>query len=176
MNVSNVPDAVVHTEGASDLTGLKKQRLRWKTGRFQTFYQYRHLFFSLRKRHNKFLTWFTLPLSLLQEIQLALELPFIIFLYAYSILNSDFISFFTGVLIVGTMFVVQALFYDKSTRRLSFVLLAPIGWLLFYIATYVEAYALLKTLGLFITRKKVAWQQWERKGLAPIIKSTGQNI
>lgn len=165
MKISYVPEAIVFTEGASDLNSLKKQRLRWKRGRLQTFLQYPHLFFSTKKKHNKFLTFFTMPLAVFSEIQLLFEIPFVVFLYIFSVLNSDFSSLFAGVVIVGTMFVTQFMFYEKSTRTLSFALLAPIGWLLFYIATYVEAYALLKTISSFVTKSELTWQSWDRKGL-----------
>lgn len=165
MKISYVPEAVVYTEGANDLESLKKQRLRWKRGRFQTFFQYWHMFFSTEKHHNKALTFFTMPMAVFSEIQLLFEIPFIVFLYSFSVINQDFTSFFTGVVIVGTMFVVQFMFYDKTTRKVSFIALAPIGWLLFYIATYVEAYALIKSIRLLIAGKELHWQNWERTGV-----------
>ena len=171
MKIEFASEAVVYTEGASDLASLKKQRLRWKRGRFQTFYQHMHLFFSTKKRHNKFLTWGIMPLAIIQEIQLLLEIPFLIFLYVFSILNADFTSYLTGVLVVGMMFVVQFTFYDKSTRRVSFIALAPIGWLLFYTATYVESWALIKSIESFIFKKEISWQKWERKGIGVVTQT-----
>lgn len=171
MKIEYASDATVYTEGASDLQSLKKQRLRWKRGRFQTFWQHLHLFFSFKKRHNKFLTWGVMPLAIIQEVQLLLEIPFLIFLYVFSIMNADFTSYLTGVLVVGLMFVIQFTFYDKTTRKFSFIALAPIGWLLFYIATYVEAWALVKSIESFIFRKEVSWQRWERKGVGSVADS-----
>ncbi len=165
MKIEFASDAIVYTEGASDLKSLKNQRLRWKRGRFQTFYQHMSMFFSTKKRHNKFLTWIIMPLAIFQEIQLLFEIPFLIFLYVFSIMNSDFTSYLLGVMVVGLMFVIQFTFYDKSTRRLSFIALAPIGWLLFYIATYVEAWALIKSIESLIFKKEVVWQKWDRKGV-----------
>jgi uncharacterized membrane protein YqjE len=109
-----------------------------------------------------------MPLAIIQEVQLLLEIPFLIFLYVFSILNSDFSSYLTGVLVVGLMFVIQFMFYDKSTRRISFIALAPIGWLLFYVATYVEAWALVKSIESFLFRKEISWQRWERKGVGTV--------
>ena len=166
MKIAYVPEALVYTEGASDLEGLKRQRIRWKRGRFQTFYQHIHLFFSTKKEHNKILTFFVLPLAMFSELQLLLEIPFVVFLYAFSIYNMDYSSFLTGVVIVGMMFVIQFMFYDKSTRNISFVVLAPIGWLLFYIATYVEAYALVATIWQYVRGKEATWQKWQRRGIS----------
>ncbi|MGH7141182.1 MAG: glycosyltransferase, partial [Minisyncoccia bacterium] len=56
MKIVYASEAIVYTEGASTITGLMKQRLRWKRGRFQTFRQHRDLFFSLSRSHNKWLT------------------------------------------------------------------------------------------------------------------------
>lgn len=165
MKIEYANEAVVYTEGANDIASLRKQRLRWKRGRFQTFYQYWYLFFSTKKRHNKFLTWFIMPLAVIQEFQLLLEIPFIIFMYVFSFVNSDFSSYLSGILVVGLMFFIQIMFYEKSTRRLSFVLLAPIGWLLFYVATYVEVWALIKSIDSFIFKREIIWQKWERKGV-----------
>lgn len=165
MKIEYANDAIIYTEGADDLDGLKKQRLRWKKGRFQTFYQYMHMFFSTKKHHNKALTWFIMPLAMFQEVQLLLEIPFIIFMYVFSFVNSDFSSYLSGVMVVGLMFMVQILFYEKNTRRMSFILLAPIGWLLFYVATYVEAWALVKSIESYLFKREVTWQKWERKGV-----------
>ena len=172
MKIEYASEAVVYTEGASDLKSLKNQRLRWKRGRFQTFYQYMHMFFSTKKHHNKMLTWIVMPLAMIQELQLLLEIPFLIFLYIFSILNADFTSYMIGVLVVGLMFFVQFMFYDKSTRKWSFVALAPIGWLLFYLATYVEAWALVKSIKTFIFGQEITWQRWDRKGVGNELKVT----
>ncbi|MDD5749965.1 MAG: glycosyltransferase [Patescibacteria group bacterium] len=172
MKIIYVPKAIVYTEGASDLTGLKKQRLRWKMGRFQTFFQHRHLFFSTKKKHNKYLSMIVMPLAVFSEIQLLFELPFVIFLYVFSLLNSDFTSFMSGVVIVGFMFVIQFMFYEKSARRWSFVALAPIGWMLFYIATYVEMTALLRSIRMLLFHKELDWQRWNRKGIAAYHKES----
>ena len=164
MKINYVADAIIYTEGASDLNGLMKQRLRWKRGRFETFLQHRNLFFSLRKRHNKILTCVLLPLALFAEIQLFLEILFLGFLYIYSFATNDFSSFLSGVIIVSSMFFVQMFFDEKKTRRVSFFLLSPIGWVLFYLSTFVEYQALLRSVWGFIRGKEVKWQRWQRTG------------
>lgn len=165
MKIVYVDDALVYTEGASDINGLMKQRLRWKRGRFETFFQHKHIFFSTKKRHNKFLSWFILPMGWFGELQLSLEPFFILFLYAYSALIRDFSSFISGVIVVGFMFFVQIFFDDKNTRRLSFLALLPIGWLLFYVTTFVEFNALFKSIVSMVRKKEIKWQRWQRKGV-----------
>jgi biofilm PGA synthesis N-glycosyltransferase PgaC len=142
-----------------------KQRLRWKRGRFQTFSQFKHLFFSTDKKHNKILTWAILPLALFGEIQLLAEVCFLLFLYVYSYFTQDYTSFLSGILVVGAMFMVQMLFDDKATRKFSFIILAPIGWLLFYITTIVEYQALIRSVWTLLRKQEVKWQRWQRNGV-----------
>jgi Glycosyltransferases, probably involved in cell wall biogenesis len=157
------PDALIFTEGASTLQGLMKQRLRWKRGRFQTFWEHRYLFFSLDPKHNKLLTWFVLPLAFFGDVQLGFELLFIAILFLFSFISSDFSAFLSGVIVVSMMFAIQS--WDcKEEHNKSFLLLAPIGWLLFYVSTFVELYALIKSIWLIIRRKEAAWQRWQRSG------------
>ncbi|MEK7093996.1 MAG: glycosyltransferase [Patescibacteria group bacterium] len=165
MRIVYASDAIVYTEGASSLAGLMKQRVRWKRGRFQTFRQHRHLFFSTNPAHNKILTWIMLPLAIFGEVQLFLEIQFLAFLYVYSYLTNDFSSFISGILVVSTMFFVQMFFDDNSTKNARFYVLAPIGWLLFYVSTLVEYNALIKSVGGAVRGHKPVWQKWDRKGL-----------
>lgn len=168
MKIVYAADALVYTEGASDVNGLKKQRLRWKRGRFQTFMDLRHMFFSLKKRHNKILTLVILPLAMFGEKQLFLEPLFLLFLYVYSFLVNDYSSFISGVIVVSSMFVVQ-IFFDADENNKngwSFYLLAPVGWLLFYLSTYVEYTALVKSVWGYYTKQEIVWQKWQRKGVS----------
>ncbi|HVV39086.1 MAG TPA: glycosyltransferase family 2 protein [Candidatus Paceibacterota bacterium] len=164
MKIVYAADAIVYTEGASEMTGLMKQRLRWKRGRFQTFFEHRKLFFSNKKRHNKLLTWGVLPLAVFGDIQLFFEMLFLSFLYIYSYLTHDFSSFISGIIVVSVMFAIQ-IFDDPRSTRPSLYLLAPIGWLLFYVTTVVEYRALLASLRGMLQGKKLKWQRWEREGL-----------
>src|SRR5262249_22839207 len=99
MKIVYAPDAVVYTEGASNFGGLLSQRLRWKRGRFQTFFEHHQLFFSKQEHHNKLLTWGVLPLALFGDLQLFFEVLFLVFLYIYSFLTHDFSSFVSGVIV-----------------------------------------------------------------------------
>jgi poly-beta-1,6-N-acetyl-D-glucosamine synthase len=158
-------DAVVYTEGASTLAGLAAQRLRWKRGRFQTFWEHRRLFFSAEPQHNKLLSWLVLPLAIFGDTQLFFEVFFLVFLYIYSYLTNDFSSFISGIVVVSAMFAVQ-LFDDRTTKKTpGFFLLAPIGWLLFYITTLVEYRALIASIRGILKQQKLSWQKWERTGV-----------
>ncbi len=158
--------AIVYTEAATTFKGLAAQRLRWKRGRFQTFYDHRDLFFSDERKHNVLLSWLVFPLALFGDMQLFFEVFFLVFLYVYSFLTHDFSSFVSGIIIVSSMFFVQIL-DDTTTKRkdsVSLYFLAPIGWLLFYITTVIEYRALVKAIWGMVTRQELAWQKWKRVG------------
>lgn len=165
--IAYCPDAIITTEGASTVYGLMKQRLRWKRGRFQTFWQHRSLFFSIRPEHNKILTWAILPVAIFGDIQLGFEPVFILVLYFFSVMTQDFSAFLSGVIIVALMLLLQMLHSHTHKRAL---LLAPVGWCLFYLCTFVEVYALAKSLWLLIRGKELKWQKWQRQGAVDVVK------
>ena len=147
------------------MTGLMKQRLRWKHGRFETFYEFHDLFFSSRPGHNRILSFIILPLAVFSDLQLFLEPFFLIFLYVYSYLVQDFSSFISGIFVVGSMFFVQIFFDNSKRQHPSFYLLAPIGWLLFYVSTVVECNALMKSFWALLRGEHLKWQRWKRHGV-----------
>jgi cellulose synthase/poly-beta-1,6-N-acetylglucosamine synthase-like glycosyltransferase len=162
MKIVYAADAIVYTEGANDIAGLKKQRLRWKRGRLDTFLRYRKLFFSTRKKHNTFLTWFAMPFAVFGDLELLFEIPFISFIILLAFLNHDFTPF------IGTMIVVAFVFFVQmfSTKNRGFVyLLAPIGWLIFMVITFIELHALVKSLKALVRGENVVWQRWNRQGV-----------
>ncbi len=167
MRIVYAADALVFTEAATTFKGLAAQRLRWKRGRFQTFYEHKNLFFSEKTIHNKLLSWFVLPLALFGDMQLFFEIFFLLFLYVYSFITHDFSSFLSGIIVVSTMFFVQIV-DDKITVKngaLTLYFLAPIGWLLFYATTVIEYRALVKAVWGLATGKELAWQKWKRVGI-----------
>lgn len=172
MKIVYAPEAIVYTEGASQLKSLVKQRTRWRRGRIETLYNYRHLFFDKRPGRSRLLSWLALPLALFSDFQLSLEILFIGFLYFYSYVIGDFSQFLSGIIVIGTLFTVIAMFDDKSLRRWSFFVLAPIAWLLFYIPAYVEYRALMTSIWGFLRKKELKWQKWQRTGIANQVQTT----
>jgi poly-beta-1,6-N-acetyl-D-glucosamine synthase len=165
MRITYASKAIIFTEGAADLSGLMKQRLRWKRGRLDTFRSYLHMFFSMRPVHSRPLTFFVLPLAAFSDVQISFEPAFLLFLYFYSLMTGDFTSFLSGIIVVSSMFFVQVFFDEPATRKLSFILLAPITWLLFYVVTLVEWNALIRAVHGYLRGKEVRWQRWERRGV-----------
>jgi biofilm PGA synthesis N-glycosyltransferase PgaC len=160
-------DVVCYTEGASTVSGLINQRLRWKKGRFDTFGRYRQLFFSLRRGHNKMLTIFVLPFALLAEIQLLVEPISIALLVTYSLVSADFLSLAFGLLFVFSIYLVNALFGSEGVR-LKTLLLFPFSWPIFYLLIWIEFLALIRSISMVYQGNDVQWQQWKRQGISEI--------
>lgn len=166
MRIVYAADAIVYTEAATTFKGLAAQRLRWKRGRFQTFYEHRNFFFSDKDKHNKMLSWLVLPMAVFGDLQLFFEAFFLLFLYIYSFITHDFSSFISGIIVVSSMFFVQ-IWDDKAKKEnlVTLYLLAPIGWLLFYVTTVIEYRALIKSVWGLATGKDLTWQKWKRVGV-----------
>lgn len=164
-------DVVCYTEGASNISGLISQRLRWKNGRIMTFGKYRRMFFSLRRHHSYWLTYFVLPYSLFGELQLLFEPVGITLLAVYSLISGDYFSLALGIMFVSITYLVVGLFNQKNID-IKTVLKFPFTWPLFYITTWVEYIVLLKSLKMVIRGEDIVWQKWQRKGVATKLNST----
>ncbi|MDQ3089684.1 MAG: glycosyltransferase [bacterium] len=158
-------DSVIYTEGANDISGLLKQRLRWKRGRLDTFIEHKNLFFSSRKGHNKFLTWFVLPFVVLGDTQLLLEIPFLVVLYIYSYAAQDFSPFIASLFLVILVFIIQIFVSDRKFNKTKVFPFAPIAWLMFYTITLIELNALFKSVWSLYKKREIKWQSWDRKGI-----------
>lgn len=158
-------DVVCYTEGANSIRGLVNQRLRWKKGRFDTLVRYRRIFFSLDKRHNKPLSWFVLPYTLLSEFQLFFEPLGISLLVTYSILSGDFLSLALGIMFIFITYVVNALFSGEKLN-LGLLPLFIVTWPLFYFLVWIEWLALVKSITMTIRGDEIVWQRWDRQGIA----------
>jgi poly-beta-1,6-N-acetyl-D-glucosamine synthase len=161
-------DVVVYTEGANDLKGLYKQRLRWKKGRIDTFFKYNRLFLSRDKKHSKFLTFIVLPYAVLGEFQTLLEPLFFTAIWTYTFVSGDYLSAGISSLFILFTYISAIVFGDKETNRFE-VLLFPFTWLMFYILVGVELLALLKSIELIWASQEIEWQSWDRKGIGAVL-------
>ncbi|OGM73930.1 hypothetical protein A2191_02640 [Candidatus Woesebacteria bacterium RIFOXYA1_FULL_38_9] len=163
INCTYAENVLCYTEGASSILGLVNQRLRWKKGRFDTFMKYRRMFFSLDRNHNKFLSWFILPYSLLAEIQLLFEPLAITLLAAYSFISGDYLSLALGSLFVFVIYFVSAIFGENFNPGLLISYFYT--WPLFYFLVWIEYLALMKSLKLILRGEDITWQKWDRVGI-----------
>ena len=159
-------DVICYTEGADTIHGLINQRLRWKKGRMDTFIRYRKLFFSSHNDHNVFLAFFVLPLSIISELQLFLEPISLAFLIGYSVVSGDYLSLGLAALFTFAVYMVKAFFsHDGFSPR--YLVLFIFTWPLFYFLVWIEFLALCKTISMYINKKDIQWQSWQRTGLKP---------
>ncbi len=157
-------DVVCYTEGASDLSSLISQRVRWKKGRLDTFLKYKKMFFSTEENHNFFLSFLVLPFSLLAEIQLLFEPIAITILAIYSFITSEFLSLAVGIAFIFIVYLVTSLFSGEK-RRPILILSFPFTWPLFYFLDWVEFMALWKSVKMLLMGQNVEWQSWKRQGI-----------
>lgn len=158
-------DAVVYTEGPSELKGLCNQRLRWKYGRLLTFARHRSLFFSLRPGTNPYLSWLLLPLAVYAELLcLATPLLFPVFMVC-TIGTHDYMSLVVVIGLLSAVLGMQLLMDPRRRFHSNLILLMPVAWLLFYAVDMVELQALVRSIHRLATRKELRWQKWVRVGI-----------
>ena len=63
------------------------------------------------------------------------------------------------------MFIVQIISDENKKSWGNLIFLAPIGWLILYISTFIEFSALIKTFIGYLRGEEVKWQIWDRKGV-----------
>jgi cellulose synthase/poly-beta-1,6-N-acetylglucosamine synthase-like glycosyltransferase len=160
-----IEDAIAYTEGPSTISGLAKQRIRWKKGRLDTFIEHRELFFSKNKKHSKFLTHFLLPITLFYEIELVIE-PFLTIFGAYYLYEThNATGFFLWIAFTGIINVIAFVFGSKKNSKIAFAFI-PLYFLLSYVLTFIEVFAMYNSIKLLLVRKDVTWQTWNRKGIS----------
>ncbi len=157
-------NVVCYTEGAADIKGLVSQRVRWKKGRFDTFWKYKRMFFSANENHNSWLSFFILPYAMLSEVQLLIEPIAISLLITYSIIASDYLSFAIGLLFIFQIYLVTSIFGDKGFK-IGKILSFPFTWILFYFLVWIEFLSLVKSITMTIAGEEIEWQDWKRQGI-----------
>lgn len=158
-------DAVIYTEGPSDLSGLCNQRLRWKYGRLLTFFKHRKLFFSMRSGHNPYLTFVVLPIAVYAEILLLMEAVMLSLFFVYTFRTNDYKPLILVIALLTAVVGIQILVDPKVRHHRNLLLLAPTAWLIFYTVDMIEFQALIRSIKRLTTRKGLQWQKWVRIGL-----------
>ncbi|WP_415887439.1 glycosyltransferase [Neptuniibacter sp. QD37_6] len=160
------PDAIIYTEGPSDLKSLCNQRLRWKYGRFQTFIKHRQLFFNSSKTNNYYLSWLLLPTALYAEFLLLLELPLLTLFFTYIVYTGDYITLSICILLISALVSFQTSYDSQPRFHVRMLYYAPIAWLIWYVVDAVEFQALIRSLKRLKRKEGLQWQSWNRTGLA----------
>lgn len=163
-------DVIAYTQSAQSIKDLIKQRYRWKWGRYQTFLKNKDMFLTTNKNFSKALTWIYLPYALIADIFFLLE-PIILSFILYIIASTqDIRTFLSAIVVVTTYMTVNILYEDTISKRkkLKLILLSPVLYFLFYILSFVEYTALIKSLVNMKNLKKTllssnnSWQHVKR--------------
>ncbi len=144
-------DVITYTESVLNITGLIQQRYRWKYGRTQTFLKHKEMFFSRDKKYTKPLTWIYLPYAIFSDIAFFFE-PFMLSYILYVVVRyNDWITIVSAFLVIGTYISLNVLAEDSITwkQRLKLVLIAPSMYFFFYLLSFVEYVALIKSYARF---------------------------
>ncbi|ACV28050.1 glycosyl transferase family 2 [Kangiella koreensis DSM 16069] len=158
-------DAVVYTEGPTEWKGIRKQRLRWKYGRILCYLKHRELFLSSNSQHNRYLSWFILPLAVYAEIMLLNVGLFLSLFYCYVIASQDFALLASVILVSSSLVALQIKLDSKSSYHKNLLPFIPVAWLLLYVIEFIELVALTMSLQKLYNRESVKWQKWNRIGL-----------
>ncbi len=149
VKVMYAADVITYTQGALTVSDLIKQRTRWKWGRYQTFLKNKSMFFTNDKKFTKGLTWLYLPFALWNDFAFIFEPIIITYIVLISIIFRDpftILSAFT----VLTFYLSMNILAENTIPlklRLKLLLLTPFMYVLFYVLSYVEYVALIKSLG-----------------------------
>lgn len=141
-------DVVAHTESVLNIGDLIKQRFRWKWGRSQTFLKNTNMFFSRDKRFTKGLSFFYLPYAIFSDIAFLLEPALVSYIF-YIILRYGDIFTLASSLTIISIYISLNIFLENTLskkEKVKFILLSPLMYFSFYILSFVEYLALLKSL------------------------------
>ncbi len=163
--VGYAPRSLVYTEGPSDFFGLCRQRLRWKYGRFLTFWKYRRLFFSFRREHRRFLTLVTLPVALLSEVMLFFQWAFLAISISLIVMSGQWMPFVAYNLVFSFVVLLQIATDVRKRDVFRLLPIVPFAWLIFLFIDVVEYQALLRSLSRIARGRGVSWQKWKRVGV-----------
>lgn len=169
-------DVIAETEPVHSISGLLRQRYRWKYGRFQTFFKNLNLFFSTDKKHSKLLTWGYLPYAIWGDLIFFLE-PLIIAYILYIIFRySDWWTLLGAIGVITAYFSLIILGDEtiSSKKKIPLLLLTPVMYFLFYTLSFVEYIALIKSLSRIfevpasVNQPDQSWTHVERVVSSPL--------
>lgn len=141
-------DVIAYTESVHTVHELIKQRFRWKWGRCQTFFKNKNMFFKRDIATNPLLTWFYLPYAIVSDILFIIEPIMIGYILYMSASFGDPTTIISALLVITT-YISFSIWGETSLSfidKVQFTMLTPAMYVLFYIMTYIEYIALMKTL------------------------------
>lgn len=141
-------DVVVFTEPVLSLSGLFKQRYRWKFGSLQALSAHKQLILNNQTLYSKTLTYLKLPSVILSEILLFVE-PILLGYFIYIAIVNDNPALFIGAWVTVTGLASLNVWSDElfSLRtKIKMTLLSPYLYVLFYVMTSIQVVAAVKSV------------------------------
>jgi cellulose synthase/poly-beta-1,6-N-acetylglucosamine synthase-like glycosyltransferase len=141
-------DVVVHTGGVQSISGLIKQRFRWKYGRAQTFWKNRSLFFNTDRKYSRWLTCGYLPFAIFCDFTFLLEPIAAGFIFYVAFRFADPLIVVSALTVISLYIGLNVLAENTIPvkKKLALLPLVPTMYLFFYVLSFVEYMALIKSI------------------------------
>lgn len=141
-------DVVAYTESVLNISGLLRQRYRWKWGRSQTFFKNINLFFNRDKRFTKGLTFVYLPFAIFSDFAFFFEPLFVTFIFYIVFVYGSLFTLVTTMAVISSYIIVNILLEPTISKndKIKYCLLAPSMYIFFYVLSFVEYVALIRGL------------------------------
>jgi biofilm PGA synthesis N-glycosyltransferase PgaC len=153
--IAYAQDCICYTEGASDLSSLIKQRVRWRHGGLLTIKK--NIVDIYKNSTNTYLKFVEIPLMLVGMLEVLIT-PIIFY-----IIYTQVSSWAEIVIMISIMPIFSVIFVDyKSTKE---VMLSLLMIPMIQAMTIVEFVAMLLSIKKLIFRQDVIWNNWQRTGL-----------
>jgi cellulose synthase/poly-beta-1,6-N-acetylglucosamine synthase-like glycosyltransferase len=141
-------DVIAYTESVIRISDLIKQRYRWKWGRCQTFLKNREMFFSTDGRFTKGLVWVYLPLAVVYELTFLIEPVMLAFIFSIIVVHRDYLTLASALGLISFYIMMNIISEEtlSMAEKIQLIVLAPGMYLAFYLISFAEYVALLKSL------------------------------
>ena len=141
-------DVIAYTEACLSISALLRQRYRWKYGRCQTFFKNKNMFFNGDKNHSKLLTYFYLPFAIYGDFAFIFEPLLLAYILFLALSYHDLITLFSAFFVVTSYISFNILAEDtlRIKDRIKLLSLAPTMYIFFYILSFVEYVALIRSI------------------------------
>jgi cellulose synthase/poly-beta-1,6-N-acetylglucosamine synthase-like glycosyltransferase len=166
-------DVIAMTEGVHTFKALLRQRYRWKMGCLQNLFKYHHLITKPDPtKHNRLITRYRLPLSLVSEVLLALQ-PIIFAYLIYVSVAYHTLGILLGAYMTMTIYVLWTVWPDELLtirQKLRMSLTALVIYGMFYVMDIVQIAAIFRCLrnykNIIERDSHVTWVSPPRRGQA----------
>lgn len=141
-------DVIAYTQSVLTIGDLIRQRFRWKWGRYQTFFKNKSMFFANTKGFTRGLTHFYLPFAIFGDIAFLLEPLMILFILFITFKYHELATIISALCVITFYLAMSVISEETFTfgEKLNLLIFAPFMYFLFFVLSFVEYVALVKSL------------------------------